>query len=98
MEFLLNIELEKNVKCYCITILVLIYKMIKNYSFIEVILLWSGNVPCTFSYIFFYFSSSTSAQANVVEPVLKNVRSYKIYYGEANEQVIEDFQSMTWSL
>lgn len=42
-----------------------------------------------FSYIFFYFSSSTSAQANVVEPVLKNVRSYKIYYGEANEQVIE---------
>lgn len=37
----------------------------------------------------FIFSSSTSAQANVVEPVLKNVRSYKIYYGEANEQVIE---------
>ncbi|MBK5491815.1 endo alpha-1,4 polygalactosaminidase [Bacillus sp. TH13] len=46
--------------------------------------------PMCFLAIFsFIFASSTSAQANVVNPVLKNVQSYKIYYGEANEQVIE---------
>ncbi|HHK5535523.1 TPA: endo alpha-1,4 polygalactosaminidase [Bacillus mobilis] len=42
-----------------------------------------------FTMFSFIFSSSTSAQANVVNPILKKVQSYKIYYGEANKQVIE---------
>ncbi|MGF2711586.1 endo alpha-1,4 polygalactosaminidase [Bacillus cereus] len=49
---------------------------------------WKRSI-CFLAIFSFIFSSSTSAQANVVEPALKNVRSYKIYYGEANEQVIE---------
>ncbi|PFN28156.1 endo alpha-1,4 polygalactosaminidase [Bacillus cereus] len=44
---------------------------------------------CFLTIFSFIFSASTSAQANVVNPILKNVQSYKIYYGEANEQVIE---------
>ncbi|HDR7792759.1 TPA: endo alpha-1,4 polygalactosaminidase [Bacillus luti] len=44
---------------------------------------------CFLAIFSFIFSSNTSAQADMVNPVLKGVQSYKIYYGEANDQVIE---------
>ncbi|MEI2319306.1 endo alpha-1,4 polygalactosaminidase [Bacillus paramobilis] len=49
---------------------------------------WKRSI-CFFSIFSFIFSSNTAAQVNAVNPVLKNVKSYKIYYGEANEQVIK---------
>lgn len=38
----------------------------------------------------FIFTSHTSAQASVIHDTLKDVKSYKIYYGEANDQVIQE--------
>ncbi len=52
------------------------------------IMSWKRSI-CFFSIFSFIFSSNTAAQVNAVNPILKNVQSYKIYYGEANEQVIE---------
>ena len=42
-----------------------------------------------FSYIFFYFFLKYIHPSKCRGTSFKNVRSYKIYYGEANEQVIE---------